>query len=242
LTEQYKNKDISQADYIDGLKNSREAILDNLNSLVDLDKQMLHYYEDTLSAASEELADYTDHLEHMTSVFDHYLNLMDLLGKKKDYDAIGNFLGGKAETIRDRLDVAKEYYEMLKENSKADEYWANYQAALAAGDDDMAQWWKEQWDAEIDALDEAQAEMLGLTEEWAESMKAVIENNMAKIAETLEKTLTNGLGFDALMDGFDKLNTRQEEYLTKTNQIYETNKLMRTASKALDESDNSIAK
>jgi hypothetical protein len=73
-------------------------------------------------------------------------------------------------------------------------------------------------------------------------MKAVIENNMAKIAETLEKTLTNGLGFDALMDGFDKLNTRQEEYLTKTNQIYETNKLMRTASKALDESDNSIAK
>jgi hypothetical protein len=203
---------------------------------------MLHYYEDTLSAATEELSDYTDHMEHLTEVFDHYLNLMNLLGRQKDYDAIGNFLGGKADTIRDRLDVAKEYYEMLKENSKADEYWANYQAALAAGDNDMAQWWKEQWDAEIDALDAAQAEMLGLTEEWAESMKAVIENNMAKIAETLEKTLTNGLGFDALMDGFDKLNTRQEEYLTKTNQIYETNKLMRTASKALDESDNSIAK
>jgi hypothetical protein len=73
-------------------------------------------------------------------------------------------------------------------------------------------------------------------------MREVIENNMAKIADTLEKALTNGVGFDSLMDGFDKLNTRQEEYLTKTNQIYETNKLMRTANKALDETDNSVAK
>jgi hypothetical protein len=44
------------------------------------------------------------------------------------------------------------------------------------------------------------------------------------------------------MDDFDKLNERQEEYLTKTNQVYETNKLMRTASKALDETDNKVAK
>jgi hypothetical protein len=51
---------------------------------------------------------------------------MEILGKQKDYDAIGNFLSGKADAIRDRLDVAKEYYNMLKENSKADEYWANY--------------------------------------------------------------------------------------------------------------------
>ena len=61
--------------------------------------------------------------------------------------------------------------------------------------------------------------MLSLTEEWAEAMKAVIENNMAKISDTLEKSLTNGLGFDKLMDDFDKLNTRQEEFLTKTNKI-----------------------
>jgi hypothetical protein len=139
---------------------------------------MMHYYGDTLDAASEELSTFTDHMEHLTGVFDHYTSLMEILGKQKDYTAMGNFLGGKADTIKDRLDVAKEYYEMLKENSKADEYWANYQAALAADNEDMAQWWKEQWDAEVDALDAAQEEMLGLTEEWAGAMKAVIENNM----------------------------------------------------------------
>ena len=235
-----KDKEISQADYIEGLKTVRENLYNNLEALNELDKTMLHYYEDTLSAATEELSDYTDHMEHLTGVFDHYLNLMNLLGRQKDYDAIGNFLGGKAEAVRDRLDVAKEYYNTLLEQKNDVE--AKLNAAIARGDDAAAELYKEEWDAIVDAVDSAQEQVLSLTEEWAESMKAVIENNMAKIAETLEKTLTNGLGFDALMDGFDKLNTRQEEYLTKTNQIYETNKLMRTASKALDESDNSIAK
>lgn len=242
LDESYRNGKISREAYIEGLKEVREGYYNNLEALIELDKAMMYYYGDTLDAASEELSTFTDHMGHLTSVFDHYMSLMEILGKQKDYDAMGNFLGGKAGTIRDRLDVAKEYYEMLKENSKADEYWANYQAALSSGDEDMAKWWKEQWDAEIDALDAAQAEMLGLTEEWAEAMKAVIENNMNKIAETLEKTLTGGTTFDTMMDEFDKLNTRQEEYLTKTNQIYETNKLMRTANKALDETDNKVAK
>ena len=238
----YAAGEISQADYMEGIKEVRDGIYEQLEALIDLDDQMMHYYGDTLEAASEELADYTDHMEHLTDVFDHYLSLMDILGKPKDYNAMDNFLGGKADTIRDQLEVAQDYYEMLKANSSADEYWANYQAALASGNADMAEWWKEQWDAEVDALDEAQTEMLDLTEQWAEAMKAVIENNMNQISETLEKSLTDGLGFDRLMDNFEKLNTRQEEYLTKTNQIYETNKLMRTASKALDETDNKVAK
>ena len=242
LDESYRNGEISQEAYIEGLKEVREGYYDNLEALIELDKAMMHYYGDTLDAASEELSTFTDHMEHLTSIFDHYISLMEILGKQKNYDAMGNFLGSKANTIRDRLDVAKEYYKMLKENSQANEYWANYQAALFSGDEDMAQWWKEQWDAEIDALDAAQEEMLSLTEEWAEAMKSVIENNMNKITETLEKTLTGGTAFDTMMDEFDKLNTRQEEYLTKTNQIYETNKLMRTASKALDETDDKVAK
>ena len=238
----YAAGEISEDAYMEGIKEVRDGIYEQLEALLDLDDQMMHYYRDTLEAASEEVADFTDHMEHLTGVFDHYLSLMEILGKQKDYDAMGNFLGGKADTIKDRLDVAKEYYNMLKENSKADEYWANYQNALAAKDTDMAAWWKEQWDAETEALDEAQDNMLSLTEEWAEAMKAVIENNMNQISDTLEKALTGGLGFDKLMDDFDKLNTRQEEYLTKTNQLYETNKLMRTANKALDETDNQAAK
>ncbi len=236
----YENNEISQADYIEGLKEVRDGYYENLEALNELDKEMLHFYEDTLSEARNELEDFTDHMEHLTSVFDHYLTLTEILGKQKDYDLMSNFLGGKADTIKDRLDTAKSYYDMLLVQKEEAE--AKLNAAIASGDESAAELYREEWDAIVDEVDAAQEEVLSLTETWAEAMKAVIENNMAEIAENLERTLSGGLTFDILMDGFDKLNTRQEEYLTKTNKIYETNKLMRTASKALDETDNKVAK
>jgi hypothetical protein len=39
-------------------------------------------------------------------------------------------------------------------------------------------------------------------------MKEAIEKRMEKITDTLEKALTKGLGFENLMDNFDKLNTQ----------------------------------
>lgn len=240
LNKAYQNGDISQAKYIEGLKNARDAIYEQLEALNELDKQMLHYYEDTLSAATDELADHTDHMEHLTSVFEHYQNLLSIIGKSKDYEAMGNFLQGQANTIKDRLSVAQSYYDVLLQQK--DEIQAELEAAIKSGDEAKIEMYQKEWDAIVDETDAAQEQVLSLTEEWAEAMKSVIQNNMEKIADTLEKTLTGGTTFDTLMDGFDKLNTRQEEYLTKTNQIYETNKLMRTASKALDETDNKVAK
>ena len=236
----YSKGKISQADYIEGLKQVRDGIYEQLEALNELDKQMLHYYEDTLSAATDELADHTDHMEHLTSVLEHYQNLLSIIGRSKDYEAMGNFLQGQADTIKDRLSVAQSYYDVLLQQK--DEIQAELEAAIKSGDEAKIEMYQKEWDAIVDETDAAQEEILSLTEEWAEAMKSVIQNNMEKIADTLEKTLTGGTTFDTLMDGFDKLNTRQEEYLTKTNQIYETNKLMRTASKALDETDNKVAK
>jgi hypothetical protein len=115
---------------------------------------MMHFYEDSLAAGAEELADYTDHMEHLTGVFDHYLNLMDILGKSKDYEAMGDFLEGRAETLEDQLKVSKDYYEILVEDKAKIEKELNN--ALRSGSEEDKKYWKEQWDAIVDAVDEAQ--------------------------------------------------------------------------------------
>jgi hypothetical protein len=66
--------------------------MENLSSLNELDKTMLHYYGDTLSAANEELSKYTDHLESLTGVLDHYKTILELVGKKTNYDFLGTVL------------------------------------------------------------------------------------------------------------------------------------------------------
>jgi hypothetical protein len=43
----------------------------------------------------------------------------------------------------------------------------------------------------------------------------------------MEESLTGGTSFDELLTSMERRSSLQEEYLTTTNQIYETNKLMR---------------
>lgn len=240
LEAKYHNGDISLDQYVEGLKNAESNIIDALTELNGYDKEMFEAYSNILDEASSKIDDHVDHLEHISSVYDHYLSLMDLFGNSKDYDAMGNFLTGKAENSRNMLDVAKAELEMYREQkNEIEKQWIE---AQTNGDEEAKRYWQTQWDAIVDQTDAAEEEMLSLTETWAQDMRAVIENNMAEAADALEKSLTNGHGFDYLMDQWDRMNTRQEEYLDNVNKAYETNKLMRTAQKALDETDNKVAK
>ena len=240
LKDKLNKGEISQANYVEGLKNAETDIRSILGELNSIDKEMWTAYESTLDEASAELEDHVDHIEHLSSVFDHYLNLMDIFGKTKDYESMNDFLSGKAQVTRDLLDIAKEELEIYNQERKEIEQ--QYNAIKESDNEELKQYWQDQWDAIVDKTDEAQDKVLSLTEEWAENMRAVIENNLAEASDKLEKSLTNGFGFEYLLDQWDKMNTQQEEYLDKTNQIYETNKLMRTAQKAIDETDNKVAK
>lgn len=237
LNAAFANGEISQEKYVEGLKESYSAILDQLTSLNDLDKEMMHYYRDTLDAAADELSYYTDQLEHLNSVLDHYKNLVTLVNGELDYKSIGKILDGQAKVLKNQLDVASANYKMLLSEK------AEIEQSLANAQDEAA---RELFEEELKAIttkvNEAQEEMLSKTEEWAEAQKAIMENAMAEAAKAMEKEFTDGLGFDALSNSIDRLNSYADEYLTKTNQIYETQKLINTAQQAADKTTNEAAK
>ena len=240
LNASYEAGQISQEDYISGLENSKDAIYDQLNALLDLDKQMREYYGNTLDEADDELGKHTDHLENLTKVFDHYINLLDIFGKSKDYDTMGDFLEGQAHGLKNELDVAEAYYDgLVKEKEEVKKL---FDEAVASGNEEDIKYYGKMYDDITDSVDRAYEDMLEKTEAWAESMKKIYENTFNKLSDELEKALTDGMGFDSMLNDFDLLNQQQEEFLTKTNQIYETNKLMRTATKAMDDTSNKAAK
>jgi hypothetical protein len=127
---------------------------------------------------------------------------------------------------------------MLKREKQAIE------ASMAGVNEGSAAWelFNNELKAITKALEEAEDEMLTKTEEWAEAMKAVMENIFKKAAFEMEMAMTEGMGFDALNDSLDRLSSYQEIYLTNTNEIYELSKLMRTAQQAADKTDNVVAK
>ena len=84
-----------------------------------------------------------------------------------------------------------------------------------------------------------------MRESVLELAQSILENDLANYAQQLSENLVEGLGFgnlDEYLDTIDKLNTLQEEYLTTTNKVYETNKLIRQAQEDMAENDSLLAK
>jgi hypothetical protein len=72
--------------------------------------------------------------------------------------------------------------------------------------------------------------MLSDAETWAEALTAILDNALAGFAQELEESLTGEFkSFENLSTQLERANSLQEEYLTTTNKIYETNKMMRNA-------------
>lgn len=248
LNNAYSNGEISQENYIEGLQDVYDNTLDNLNALQDLDKEMLEYYGNTIDLANDELSKYTDHMEHLTSVLDHYRSIITLLGKDKDYDKVLSVLNGAAQTKKNNFDASKQWYESLKRERDA------AAAALANSTDEAErEVLQKNYDAILAAFDEAEEDMLSKAEEYGEALKEILTTKMEQAADEMNKQLSttkvsingnnfNISGWDALNDALDRMSSYQDEYLTKTNQIYEMNKLLNNVNQAIDKTNNQAAK
>ena len=237
LESSYANGEISQAAYVEGLQDAYDSIIDNLEAVQDLDKQMLEYYGNTLDLAEEELSKYTDQMEHLTSVLDHYRSILSLLGRDTDYTRVLTVLEGNAQTKRNKFDTSKAWYESLKAERDA------AAAALAqASDDAERELLQKNYDAIVAKFNEAEEQMLSDAEAYGEAIKEVLTTKMEQAAENMNKAMTDGMGWDALNDSLDRLSKYQDEYLTKTNQIYEMNKLLNDVNKASNKTNNQAAK
>lgn len=113
--------------------------------------------------------------------------------------------------------------------AEVEDYKAKMEAAQAAGDTAAYELYKENYEAAYGYMVEAQDNMYSTTEAWLETMKELYQTQLEEIGKTLEESLTGGTSFDELTTAMERSASLQEEYLTTTNQIYETNKLMRQA-------------
>jgi chromosome segregation ATPase len=164
---------------------------------------MQDYYGNVLSMAQEELASFTDQMSQLNSVMDHYTSLLDMLGKTKDFETRDKILTSKANNIRNELDVYTEEYRMYSEEA---EKWEAKMLEAKVGSNEY-ETYKKNWDAAREAANEAQENMLAKTEEWAEAMRAIVENNLSGLAADLEASLTGGSNFDTILNSMDRANS-----------------------------------
>lgn len=245
---------ISQEAYISGMKDVITHAADNIEELISLNEQMETYYSSALNQFTEDLERQIKPFHNLIEEFDHYSKLLELAGHEKDYDKMLDILDVQMSVMENQLDVDKETQRILQEEYDARK--ANYDArkkeyedALAAGDAEAARLAqvgmeaaKDSLYAAQDALDEIDAKVREDIEQIAEYAQQKFTTTLDKIYDESDKALTGGLGFDYLSQTMDLASKRAEEFLTKTNQIYETNVLLNKITKDIDKTSNQAAK
>jgi hypothetical protein len=88
-----------------------------------------------------------------------------------------------------------------------------------------------------DAMLEADEQRLADLEAVGEKAQEILENKLALARKTFEEALV-GDTLENYMSELDRLSAKQEEYLTTTNKMYETNKLIRQAQLDMDKTEN----
>jgi hypothetical protein len=203
--------------------------MDNITALKEYDEVMQSYYGDTLAAANEEIEKYTSLMEHSANILDHYKNLMELTGKGINYKNIGKILEGEAQIAADTLATSTAIYEDRMSEAKT-AYEAYQNALTSEASKETLETLKNTWLTAQQAANEAQEQMLSDTEAWAEMQNAILENSLADLGKSLEELATGQFGsYNELTTAIDRATARTEEWLTATNKIYETNKLINKA-------------
>jgi hypothetical protein len=110
----HKSGAISDEHYMSGAQSLFDQIDGALNELIEMDKEMVEYYSKALEAAGEEMSFLTGQMEQLTSVLDHYKSIIELIDGEYAYDKIGIVLEGRVETLKNEMDAAVSYYDMLR--------------------------------------------------------------------------------------------------------------------------------
>ena len=199
---------------------------------------MRSFFGDTLDYWNERIQSITDAMEANADTLDHLQNVLSLLGKATDYKALGVIIKGA-------LDVAKDNYAAAKAKSEAssslyDQVMREYNSLSG----ENAEFFYESTVMPArEQMLEDQANMQAALENALEKVNAWFENELNRIYQESEDRLVGKWGsFDALDSAMERQKNLADEYLTKTNQLYETNTLLRKLSQDIDKTDSSIAK
>ena len=237
---QYEAGEISQAKYVEMTKELQAEIESTADAMAALQDQIDSYYKDTLAQARQELNFHISQLTHLTGILNHFKNTLTALGKSKDYEMMGTVLEGQVQALENEVKASKNAMQMWQK--EADSIYQKYQQALSSGNQENADMYYNAYKEALSAANEAENKFYQQSAAWANALKALMENTLAGLAQDLENALTGGTSFDTITTQMKRASSLQEEYLTTTNKIYETTKLMRTAQQEIDKTTNSVAK
>ena len=230
----------SAAELLSSIEDGYDSLIDDLLNRIEEGKA---YYGNVLDYWNNKLDKINSAIQTNTQLLEHFQTVLNLLGRTADYEAIGTILQGQLENAQSdytskkaQADVAKQAYERAIQGRESLIAQGVSAEALEQYEEDVLHKALENYQAKADA-------MYSALEHYIETANAKFENESNRLFAESENRLTGEWGsFDALDNAMQRQRSVSDEYLTKTNQLYESNTLLRKLSQDIDKTDSRIAK
>ena len=242
LFQNYADGKITLSDVSMSLSTLIPDLLSSMEALISLDQEMMEAYGNAFDNMEEEFSEFLTDLDYGVEKLQYIRDLSSLLGKESDNAWMGTILNAQYKTASDRLTASTKWYDLAKQEYDAlYTRYINEKDNLAANNPKALEMLEEELGIAQTKLQEADAQRLADMQTTGELAQEILQNNLDKARKTLEQNIL-GSSIDDYMTQLDRLSKKQEEYLTNTNKLYETSKLMRQAQLDMDKTDSLRAK
>ena len=234
---------ISPSDAADILSSAEDTLDNVIDSLLQRVEDGKEYFGNVLDYWENKIDNINQSIENNIKILSHLQNILSLLGRETDYEAIGTVLQGQLDSAQSdyasrkaQADVAKQAYERAVQDRERLISQGISDEALEEYDENVLQIAFQNYQEKADAMYQS-------LEQYIEAANAKFENESNRLFAESENRLTGKWGsFDALDNAMQRQRSVSDEYLTKTNQLYESNTLLRKLSQDIDKTDSRIAK
>ena len=224
---------ITQADYAEGLKATKEELLENAQALLELEQKIKDFYKNALEKINEEFSKHVDHITAATEAMQSYINILGLMGKGQNVVEKQLFYSQAAEFAQQEAIAKKSHLDLLLAQKEEFE-------ALGENMTDVQKQWYEDL---LTAIDEATSEYLSSVEAALQALEEKYLNSVAVISEKLEKELSGSYGsLEALSDAYSYYTETQGRYVSAARELYEVSKLNRDIEMSIEDATTSASK
>ena len=227
---------LNQADYVEGLKDVNEQILDNLSNIQDLKKEIEELYGDTLEMASDAFDEQTEKVKNASEAMSSYISILGLIGKGSNLKDLTKFYDSQYEYNLQSLEMQKEYLDILRSEEQ-------YYLERMNSAEGLTETERQQYEDLEKTIADVNSNILSDTESTLNQIAEAFNNEIEIIFKDLEERIAGvGNSVQDLADAYSYYQEEQSRYVTSARELYEVNKLNRQIEKTMNETSSKVNK
>ena len=187
------NSDLDVEAKREAIEELKEDLKDALGDLKDFYTAISDYIVEVIENNTDAIDEQIDAFERINDELSDMIDMYDLLGKK-DFDALNNMIGAQISSNEGQIDL------LVKAREKA----IDLRDSLEEG--------TEEWKAANEQVQQMDEDIRKLANDTVKLLQEKLQNTFDKTLDKVEKSLSNGLGFDTLEELISRSAKEQEKY------------------------------